>query len=260
MCITNSVGNGGVNLALDVRCVQLLMNMNRDRCGLTVDLAVDGLWGPGSRTAFSTFCTAIGARSDMPVTANDEIMLALRRFLPAALIKQKLWIVMTNAGATRIDSFFDAIVATMMRYQVNTPLRIAHFLAQIGHESGCLRYTEEIASGEAYEGRTDLGNTQPGDGKRFKGRGLIQLTGRANYRAYGQATGRDFENRTDPALVATDPTLTVDVAGWFWETRNLNVLADRDDVEAVTRRINGGLNGLDDRIAFLDRAKWLLLP
>jgi len=259
MCITNSVGPGGVNAGNDVRCMQLLMNMNRERCGLTSDLTVDGLWGPGCRTAFTTFCTAIGARSDTPVTRNDEIMLVLRRGLPSGLVKQKLWIVMTVAGAIRIDSFFDAIVATMMRYEINTPLRIAHFLAQIGHESGYLRYTEELADGSAYEGRADLGNTEPGDGKRFKGRGLIQLTGRANYRAYGQATGRDFENRTDPALVATDPTLTVDVAGWFWDTRKLNAFADKDDAETITRRINGGLNGLDDRLAFLDRAKWLLV-
>lgn len=259
MCISNSVGNGGVNAPNDVRCIQLLLNMNRDRCGLAADLVVDGLWGPGSRAALGSFCTSIGARSDTPVTAGDEILAALHRGMPSGLVPQKLWLVMTSAGATRIASFHDAILATMDRHQINTPLRIAHFLAQIGHESGCLRYTEEIADGSAYEGRADLGNTQPGDGPRFKGRGLIQLTGRANYRAYGKACGHDFENRTDPALVATDPNLAVDVAGWFWTSRNLNQLADRDDLEAVTRRVNGGLNGLDDRAAYLARAKWLLL-
>jgi putative chitinase len=259
MCISNSVGNGGVNAANDVRCIQLLLNMNRDRCGLASDLKVDGAWGPSSAAALATFCKAIGARSDTPVTANDEILDALRRGLPPALVRQKLWIVMTSAQAARIDDFFNAILATMNRYQINTPLRIAHFLAQIAHESGCLRYTEEIASGEAYEGRVDLGNTQPGDGPLFKGRGLIQLTGRANYRDYGKACGKNFETTDKPTLVATDPDLAVDVAGWFWDKRQLNALADRDDLREITRRVNGGFNGLAERADFLARAKWLLV-
>jgi putative chitinase len=87
-----------------------------------------------------------------------------------------------------------------------------------------------------YEGRGDLGNTQPGDGRRFKGRGLIQLTGRANYEEYGQAKGRNFVDGDNYKLLATDPELAVDVACWFWKTRGLNALADADDVRAVTRR------------------------
>src|SRR3546814_10384258 len=87
--------------------------------------------------------------------------------------------------------------------------------------------------GSAYNGRVDLGNTQPGDGPRFKGRGLIQLTGRINYRDYGRACGKDFENRTDPRLVATDPNLAVDVAGWFWNSRKLNDFADQDDLREI---------------------------
>src|SRR3546814_15648237 len=96
---------------------------------------------------------------------------------------------MTSAGATRIDGFFDAILATLARYQINTPLRMAHFLAQIAHESGCLRYTEEIADGSAYNGRVDLGNPQPGDGPRFKGRGLTPLTGRHHYSSEAPRVG-----------------------------------------------------------------------
>ena len=123
-------------------------------------------------------------------------------------------------------------------------LRLIHFLAQLAHESGNFKYMEEIASGAAYEGRKDLGNTQAGDGKRFKGRGPIQLTGRANYRRYGQQLGIDFEN--NPEIVAL-PSVGLLVACKFWSDNDLNVVADRDDVTTITRRINGGLNGLQDR-------------
>ena len=139
---------------------------------------------------------------------------------------------------------------------MDSPLRLAHFMAQLAHESGNFRYMEEIASGAAYEGRKDLGNTQPGDGKRYKGRGPIQLTGRANYRNYGRALGIDFENH--PEIVAL-PSIGVMVACRYWTSQKLNALADADDVEAITRRINGGLNGLADRKAHLVKAKGLLL-
>lgn len=127
---------------------------------------------------------------------------------------------------------------------LDNSLRLIHFLAQLAHESGNFRYMEEIASGAAYEGRKDLGNTQVGDGKRFKGRGPIQLTGRANYRRYGQQLGIDFEN--NPAIVAL-PSVGMLVACKYWSENNLNVFADYDDVTTITRRINGGLNGFDDR-------------
>lgn len=161
--------------------------------------------------------------------------------------------ILPYAAPGRIAEYLPHLVAGMAARGIDTPLRQAHFLAQIGHESGHLRYHAEIASGEAYEGRRDLGNAEPGDGQRFKGRGLIQLTGRANYTAYGKAIGRDLI--ANPTLVATDPALAVDVACWFWESRGLNALADADDIDRVTRRINGGLNGLVDRRAILARAK-----
>ncbi len=128
----------------------------------------------------------------------------------------------------------------MNKYDITTPLRRAAFLAQLAHESGELKYMEEIASGEAYEGRKDLGNTEPGDGKRDKGRGPIQLTGRSNYRKAGEALGLDLEGK--PEQVAT-PDVGCQVAGWFWHTRKLNDLADKKDFTTITRRVNGGLNG-----------------
>ncbi|MFU8928323.1 glycoside hydrolase family 19 protein, partial [Acinetobacter puyangensis] len=126
---------------------------------------------------------------------------------------------------------------------LDSELRFSHFLAQLAHESGNFKYMEEIASGSAYEGRADLGNTQKGDGTRYKGRGPIQLTGRANYRKYGQALGIDFEN--NPTIVAL-PSIGLLVACKYWLDNGLNALADKDDVTTITRRINGGLNGFDD--------------
>ena len=138
---------------------------------------------------------------------------------------------------------------------LDSSLRFIHFLAQLAHESGNFRYMEEIASGAAYEGRKDLGNTQAGDGKRYKGRGPIQLTGRANYRRYGQQLGIDFEN--NPEIVAI-PSVGLLVACKFWFDNGLNELADKDDVMAITKRINGGTNGLADRKAKLEIIKGMM--
>lgn len=161
-----------------------------------------------------------------------------------------------HAKQATIEAFLDPINDVMQKYEINTPLRQAHFLAQIGHESGELKYKEEIASGMAYEGREDLGNTEPGDGPRFKGRGLIQLTGRSNYKAYGVAIGWDLIE--SPQVVATDSAVCTDVAGWFWRRKGLSELADQDGIERITRRINGGLNGLEDRKRILRIAKEVL--
>lgn len=138
---------------------------------------------------------------------------------------------------------------------MDSPLRLAHFMSQLVHESGSFRYMEEIASGQAYEGRADLGNTQPGDGRRFKGRGPIQITGRANYRKFGRKIGIDIEN--DPELAA-HPSIGLHLALEYWRDRGLNALADADNVEAITRKINGGLTGIEDRKNHLARLKaWL---
>lgn len=138
---------------------------------------------------------------------------------------------------------------------MENPLRLAHFMAQLCHESGSFRYMEEIASGAAYEGRADLGNTQTGDGRRYKGRGPIQITGRANYRRFGRLIGIDIESAPE---IAANPSIGLHLALEYWRDRKLNDLADRDDVEAITRRINGGTNGMADRKAHLVKIKgWL---
>jgi len=156
------------------------------------------------------------------------------------------------SSQSRLTQLVPFINQALNAYKINTPLRIVHFIAQIAHESDAFNTNEEYASGADYEGRGDLGNTQPGDGRRFKGRGLIQVTGRANYRDCGKALGVDLIN--NPKRLA-DFDLAARSAGWFWNREGLNEFADRDDVTQITRIINGGYNGLDDRKAYLSRAK-----
>ena len=162
--------------------------------------------------------------------------------------------IMPNAKS-RIQDFLDPLNAAMCEFHINTPIRQAAFLAQIAHESGELRFVKELASGSAYEGRESLGNTQPGDGVRYKGRGLIQITGRNNYRECGQALGLDLIS--SPGLLEQTANACRSAA-WFWASRGLNDLADRGDFERITRRINGGLNGYQERLVYFTRAKTML--
>jgi putative chitinase len=155
----------------------------------------------------------------------------------------------------RLERLLPHLNKTMQRYAITTPLRKAHFLAQLGHESDGFNTNEEYASGADYEGRRDLGNTQSGDGVRFKGRGLIQVTGRANYADCGRALGVDLIN--NPQRLG-DFDLACLSAGWYWDTRKLNNHADRDDILTITKIINGGTNGLADRESYLARAKRVL--
>ena len=159
------------------------------------------------------------------------------------------------ADPAQIELLYHPILRTLAEFDLTTPLRQAHFLAQLCHESGSFNYLEELASGEDYEWRDDLGNVQAGDGVRFKGRGLIQITGRANYYDCGLALGRDLI--ANPTHLA-DPDLACRSAGWFWNTRYLSAFADRDDVDTITYRINGGYNGYHERVEFLHAAKAVL--
>lgn len=141
---------------------------------------------------------------------------------------------------------------TMVRYEINTPKRIQHFLSQVLHESMNLYYVKEIASGKAYEGRKDLGNINAGDGVRYKGRGFIQITGRANYASLSKDLGVDFIS--NPELLET-PEYAALSAGWFWNKKGLNKLADKDDAIGITKIINGGKTGLTDRLKKLSIVK-----
>ena len=151
-----------------------------------------------------------------------------------------------------LDGLADAMPVLVERFAINTAVRQQHFLAQVAHESDHFQTTREYASGKAYEGRKDLGNTQQGDGERYRGRGLIQLTGRANYASASQALGENYVG--EPDLVERFPAAAI-VSGWFWERNNINQHADRDDVRAVTKVINGGYHGMNSRTALLKTAK-----
>lgn len=173
-----------------------------------------------------------------------------------------------RAGSLQLDDYsfgqvFSRAPVAEYRAPLNAALiegaltrdRAVMFLAQLGHESAGLRYFEEIASGAAYEGRKDLGNTEPGDGKRFKGRGPIQLTGRANYRRFGNLLGEDLEKNPKRAA---DPDVGFRVAVMYWTDRGLNAWADAGDFRRITREINGGYNGMADRERWLHRIRTIL--
>jgi len=157
----------------------------------------------------------------------------------------------------KLQTLTDSINQVVVKYSINTNLRLAHFLAQVIHESGKFRYNTELATGDAYDTRTDLGNTpeKDGDGRTYKGRGYIQITGRSNYKAVSKALGVDFLKT--PTMLANPPYDMLS-AGWYWDWKRLNELADRDDVMAITKKINGGLNDLKERQYWLNKCKKIL--
>ena len=165
----------------------------------------------------------------------------------------------TGARIDRATEWLPVIEAAMLEFGINTQQRQAMFLAQIGHESGGMRYTVEIwgntAAQISYEGRKNLGNTQVGDGFKYRGRGLIQTTGRYNYEATAKALGIDCVN--NPDLLA-EPENAARSAAWWWQSHNLNKYADADDCRGCTKVINGGYNGLEQRLALYEAAKSVL--
>lgn len=170
------------------------------------------------------------------------------------ITEQQLLQILPNAGR-QAGVFVPVLNTAMNRYGIVGTARAAAFIAQVGHESGQLRYVREIwgptAQQIGYEGRTDLGNTVKGDGSKYRGRGLIQITGRANYAACGEALGLDLISK--PELLEL-PQHAAMSAAWFWSMKGLNTLADQGQFVKITRRINGGLTGQDDRQALYEKA------
>jgi putative chitinase len=182
------------------------------------------------------------------------------------LTAEQLQSIMPAVPAKRRDALLPFLQAGMTEFAIEAPARIAAFLAQLAHESGQFRFMEEIWGPTPAQRRyepvstlaTNLGNSEVGDGKRFKGRGPIQITGRANYRRFGDLLGTDLV--ADPARAAL-PELAFRIAGLFWSKKGLNELADRatpDAFREITRRINGGFNGLEDRQKFYAVARRVL--
>lgn len=195
--------------------------------------------------------------------------------------------IMPKASKENIDKYLSALNGEMAKFEINTPLRAAHFISQLAHESASFHYsaenlnysakalrgvfgkyfpTDELAEAYArqpekianrvYASRMGNGDEASGEGWKYRGRGLIQLTGKDNYTNCEKATDMDLVNQPDQ--LANDANAAVAAAGWFWDMRNLNKYADDDDVKAITKRINGGYNGLEDREAYLQRAKEIL--
>jgi putative chitinase len=171
--------------------------------------------------------------------------------------------IMPNLRSEKRAAYLPLLQRSMAEFQINTPRREAAFLAQIAHESGEFRWMEEIWGPTQQQLKydphsklaTNLGNTQVGDGKRFKGRGPIQITGKYNYAKYGKLLGIDLVE--NPEKAAT-PEVGFRIAGLFWQKNGLNELADQHRFGLITRRINGGINGLANRLQYYARAKDVL--
>lgn len=171
-----------------------------------------------------------------------------------------------DSSSKLIEKFIIPLNRTLNEFDITTINRISAFLAQVGHESGQLHYVEEIASGKAYDERTDLGNTlieakeiakrhYSSPGRFWKGRGLIQITGYSNYKLLSSFFREDFINEPEKLK---NPMYAARSAGWFWKWKNLNPLADDKSFEKITKKINGGLNGQDDRVKLYNKAYQIL--
>lgn len=169
------------------------------------------------------------------------------------VILSLLEVLSSSTTAWDLESLADSFIK--YNVEINTPLRLAHFWSQMAHETGGFRWDEELGSEtyfQKYDGRADLGNVIPGDGYRYRGRGLIQITGRYNYARMGKETGFPLEELPD---LAASPDVAMLIAISYWNDKGLNDYADDDNTVMITKRINGGMNGYGDRLRLLNKAK-----
>lgn len=203
------------------------------------------------------------------------------------LTLEELYKINNNLNKSACEAYIRPLNDVLRQYNINTLLQVCHFLAQVLHESGNLKYEienlnysasalrsvfgkyfktdneaqeyarkpEKIAN-RVYANRMGNGSEESGDGWNYRGRGLIQLTGRANYTECGKAINSDLIN--NPDLICNDKEISIKVACWFWNKNNLNQYADKDDIISITKRVNGGLNGIESRKEILERAKLVL--
>ncbi|MFQ5504159.1 MAG: glycoside hydrolase family 19 protein [Planctomycetota bacterium] len=270
MCIGKSVGEKGGNEASDVKIVQALLNLDPAMHAAGPSLIVDGKVGrvESSKTIkriryYQERVVKLKAKNidgKVDPLPRGTTLRTLGERVPSAFTEMKLRGIMPRGDYTDPPKYYVHLAQAMQAHGINTPLRVAHFLAQVAHECMDLKFPEE-ASGVAYEGRKEtLGNTEKGDGHRFRGRGLLHLTGRRNYTFFGEYAGMNLLDGTNPGKVASDPKLAVDSAVWYWTKLKpeLNSFADKDDIRAVTFVVNGGYNGLNLRKRSLARAKFFL--
>lgn len=167
--------------------------------------------------------------------------------------------IVPRLNLTKADQIMKPLNSAMKEFSINVPSRKTAFIAQIAHETGGFRWFRELGNDtyfKKYDGRKDLGNVNPGDGARFKGRGFIQITGRINYSKAAAVLNVDLINNPE---LAEDLVMAVRIAGWYWSSRGLNELADKDNFLEITRRINGGVNGLAQRKEYWMRAKKIIV-
>jgi putative chitinase len=191
------------------------------------------------------------------VTAAGALAIGRKLIAKArGLTAEMLQAIMPDAPPAKVREYLPLVRAAMAEANITTPLRQAGFLAQLGHESDQFRSLNEYGDGLRYEGSKVLGNTVPGDGPRFKGRGPIQLTGRDNYTRAGKALKLDLVNHPE---LAAEPGNGFRIAAWYWADRGLNSAADAQDLEGMTRKIQGALGGLPARAQLYARALQVLL-
>ncbi|MEL6342069.1 MAG: peptidoglycan-binding protein [Myxococcota bacterium] len=212
---------------------------------------LDGIWGPRTKAALQVFQrrARVVAHGRFDPQAEQQLRLHLGQS------EMRIGSVTLNLVRSVTPAFPEAWLAPLnksIHWAHITVARVPAYIAQLAHESAHFRTLEEYASGEAYEGRRDLGNTQPGDGPRFKGRGAIQITGRRNYTRAGAALGLPLAERPELLL---EPENGFMASAWYWLDANLNHFVDTSDFKGLTRAINGGFNGLDDRRRLLQRAQ-----
>jgi putative chitinase len=220
---------------------------------------------------FQSRVVAPNKTPDKCVDPGGATETALLRGLSEGFSALKLKLIIPNAHDSKVAVYAPRLDDMMDDYDIDTPLRQAHFLAQLAVESDRLKTAQEYKTGDEYEDRDDLGNTEDGDGRRFKGRGLIQLTGRNNYQDFGDYYGLSLTRLKDDAnrqKLSHDPVFAVEVSCWFWQKHKLNIWADADNVLNVTKMINAGrinvkvasLHGYPERKYYALRAKAVMIP
>lgn len=241
-------------------------------------LSADGVVGE------STWKALLGEQDKNDALVSNIPSAAKKELTGNELISRaQLEAILTNSK--NLETYFQPLNEALKKYAINTPLRIVHFLAQVAHESGSFLFVEENlnysakalravfgkyfpdeATAEAYSRKPEKianrvyadrmgnGNEASGDGWRFRGRGLVQLTGRDNYTSFQKSAGTNLTDGEAPTKVA-EPEFAVRAAAWFWDMRSLNKYADVDDLVTITKRVNGGTHGLEDRKKYLERGK-----